>query len=83
MKKSLYTVLDQKAESIGTVWVAVSDSEAERAVSASVSDNSLIRRYPADFALMRLGDIDMGNGQIIACAVPVLVAKLDMLLADE
>lgn len=77
MKKSIYTILDEKAQSIGPLFLAVSDDEAERTVGVSFPPDSLPRRYPADFALLRLGDIDTANGTLSPHAVPVLVRKLD------
>lgn len=82
MKRSLYTILDEKAQTIGPVWIATSDSEAERVVKASIGDNTLMSRYPADFCLIRLGDVDMQTGAITAASVPVLVAKLDVLVGE-
>lgn len=77
MKKSIYTILDEKAQCIGPLFLAVSDYEAERIVSVSLSSDSLPRRYSADFALLRLGDIDTSNGTLTPNPVPVLVRKLD------
>ena len=83
MNKSVYTVLDEKAENIGPLFVCENDDVAERLVRSSFVDlNSLPRRYPADFALFRLGDISISNGLITACPVPVLVNKLDVILKD-
>lgn len=81
MKKSLYTVLDEKAQTIMPIFLAVSDAEAERSVASAVQSDTLIARYPQDFALLRLGDIETSSGMITPHAVPVLVCKLDELLA--
>lgn len=83
MKKSIYTVLDEKAQTIYPLYLGVSDSEAERTIAAAVGSDSLIARYPHDFALLRLGDVDTSTGAITPHAVPVLVCKADELLASN
>ena len=80
MKKSIYTILDEKVQTIGPLFVAISDDEAERVVSSAAVEHSIMSRYPADFALMRLGDIDLSNGTLTPHPVPVLVRKLDEVL---
>ena len=80
MKRSVYTILDEKAQSIGPLFLASSDDEAERAVAMAAPETSVMRRYPADFALMRLGDVDMASGTLTPHAVPVLVRKVDEVL---
>ena len=81
MTKSIYTILDEKAQNIGPLFVCENDDVAERLVRSSYVDpNCLPRRYPADFALFRLGDIVSSTGAIKACTVPVLVNKLDVIL---
>lgn len=80
MKKSVYSILDEKAQCVGPLFVAVSDDEAERIVRMSLTGDSLMKRCPADFALMRLGDVELSTGLITACSVPVLVCKVDSLV---
>lgn len=81
MNKSVYTVLDEKAQNTGPLFVCENDDVAERLVRSSFVDpNSLPCRYPGDFALFRLGIIDTSTGAISACALPVLVNKLDVIL---
>lgn len=63
--------------------MAVSDSEAQRIVSLAVNGSELMSRYPSDFALMRLGDIDTRTCGITVPEVPVIVCKLDELLAPK
>ena len=81
MNKSVYTVLDEKAQTIGPLFVCENDDVAERLVRSSFNDpNSIVCRYPADFALFRLGVIVTSTGAISACGEPVLVNKLDVIL---
>lgn len=81
MNKSIYTILDEKASSIGPLLICENDEVAERLVRSSFTDhNSLVCRYPADFALFRLGHIDTCSGAIDAHGRPVLVNKLDVIL---
>lgn len=82
MKQSMYTVLDEKAGKIGPVFLCNSDDEAERMVSIALEKDSLVTRYPADFALLRLGDIALSTGIIEPHAVPVLVKKLDEIFIE-
>ena len=80
MRKSMYAILDEKAQVIGPIFLATSDSEAERTVALGVKGNELMIRYPADFALLRLGDIVCCTGRIEAPEVPSIVCKLDEIL---
>jgi len=80
MKRSVYTILDEKAQSIGPLFLAVSDDEAARSVALSCENVEMMKRYPSDFALLRLGDIDTYTGTLTPHAVPVLVHKLDEIL---
>ena len=84
MKNLLFTIVDEKAHCINAVFLAVSEDVARRMVHSSFAGgDSLIRRYPADFALVRLGDIDCSSGAIIALQVPQLVCKLDELFHED
>lgn len=83
MKKSVYTILDEKATSIGPLFLASSDSEAERMVTMAVTDGSIMARYPQDFALLRLGDVDTVDGTLTPHHVPVLVHKVDELVRND
>lgn len=81
MVKGMYAIQDEKAHSIGAVFMAASDAEAERIVVLGVKGNELMTRYPADFALLRLGNVNCETGHIVVPDVPVLVCKLDDLLS--
>lgn len=83
MKKSIYTILDEKSQNIGPLFVSENDNVAERSVVSGVSRDSLAARFPADFALLRLADIDIQTGAVTPCTVPVLVKKLDELISHE
>lgn len=81
MIKGVYTILDEKAQNIGPLFICENDQVAERIVRSSYTDrNSIPCRYPSDFSLLCLGDIETVNGCITARAVPTLVSKLDSLL---
>lgn len=63
------------------MFVAISDDEAERIVRMSLTGgDNLMTRCPADFALIRLGDVELSTGLITACPVPALVSKVDSLV---
>lgn len=83
MKKLVYTILDEKAATVGTLFLAASDAEAIRTVHASLPKDSIPCRYPADFALLRLAEVELGTGQMVAVENPVLVAKLDSIFAES
>lgn len=81
MTKSIYAILDEKAKSIGPLFVCENNEVAMRLVAQSYTDpNCLPCRYPSDFALLCLGDIDTSTGEITRCVLPDLVNKLDVIL---
>lgn len=77
MKQTLFAIVDEKAQSITPPFMSENEATARRVISVSLPAESLPRRWPADFALVRLGDIDTRDGAIEALTAPLLVCKLD------
>lgn len=65
MNRRVYTVKDVKSDQIGPLVIASSDDEMLRSLRIAVSDKqSLIGRYPEDFVLLYIGEIDMESGDM-------------------
>lgn len=56
--KLYYTVYDDKAKLARGLYVAETDADALRAVHASMSGDSLLRRYPDDYRVVILAEFD-------------------------
>lgn len=75
----LYTILDEKAGHVSPPFTAENDQVAERLVKQSMVPDSLLFRYPSDFALLRLGSYDDASGLVSGESSPILVNKLDVI----
>lgn len=62
---NIYAAYDRKAQYYLPIFQTRSDAEAVRSFTdAVVSSDTNVAKYPADFDLIRLGEIDMETGQI-------------------
>lgn len=56
--KLYYTVYDDKAELARGLYVAETEADALRAVHASMSGDSLLRRYPDDYRVIIVAEFN-------------------------
>lgn len=83
MKKKLYAINDVKAEVLAPPFLAENDDIARRVCCESFADkNSIPHKYGRDFALVRLGEFDLKNGDILPERMS-LVCFLDTLFEVE
>lgn len=65
MKKKIFAVYDDKAQTYNSPLFLNTDGEALRALSDEVNNpESLIHKHPDDFRLYRLGSYDSDTGAI-------------------
>lgn len=65
-KKQIYTVYDRVANDIGPLMMFVNDAPAIRFFSDLMTSHEMMRKYPADYSLVVLGDIgDTSTGATI------------------
>lgn len=84
MNKKVYTILDVKGRSIGPLVLAVSQDDVIRSVRDALRADNMMSRYPADFSLLELGEIDVTTGVMkLSPESPVVVCYLDELVDKE
>lgn len=75
MLLKVFSVLDSKIGAFGVPFVAVSGPAAQRLLSVTVRDGeSLLSRFPEDYALYEIGNFDDQTGELCPC-VPVSVCS--------
>lgn len=84
MNKKVYTILDVKGRSIAPLVLAVSQDDIIRSVRDALRTDNLMSRYPADFELLELGDIDITSGVMtLLPESPSVVCSLADLVDEE
>lgn len=84
MKKKVFTILDVKGRSIGPLALAFDRDDIIRSVVDALRSDNMMSRYPADFHLLEIGEIDVTNGVMsLSPESPVLVCSLDELVSKE
>lgn len=64
MQMKIFSIHDKKAGSFQTPWYKHSHGEAERDFQTAVNDEkSFLNKYPQDFDLYYLGQIDLNSGK--------------------
>lgn len=81
MKKTLFTLLDLKAGSVGVVFPADNAEVAERSIALGLAPDALPSIYPADFVLLQIGEIDLSNGSIVPPEHPLTVCNVEEILS--
>lgn len=72
--KKLYSIYDRKAMFFGSIIAVSAQIEAVRAFASAVeSMDSMIYKYPNDFALFSLGEYDEHTGSLASYPTPILV----------
>lgn len=72
----LYSAYDKKALSYSPLMCFVDEISAIRTFESAVHDSaSIISRYPADFVLVYLGEMDERTGKITTLDVPNMVLE--------
>lgn len=63
----LYSVFDSKAEVWSPPFIARNSAEATRTFEQAVNDgNTMVCKYPLDYALFEVGSWDCDNGEVIS-----------------
>lgn len=79
----LYALLDRKLREYGAVLIAKNETAMCRALHDGVKGSgSMVEKYPEDFDLYRLGEMDNETGCITA-EVPSLVDSLRDILRES
>lgn len=64
MQMKIFSIRDKKAQAFQTPWYKNSMGEAERDFQTACNDEkSFLNKYPQDFDLYYLGQIDLNSGQ--------------------
>ena len=76
MRMLLYSCYDAKAALYGPVYCAPHNTSALRMFGDEITRNhdSLMSKYPGDFVLYYLGELDMSTGFILSVEQPVFLA---------
>jgi len=82
MKQKMYSIYDVKAAAYGVPFFTPTDGLAIRSFQNLVEDsNSMVFRYPEDFTLYCLGDIDLNSALITADVTPRFVISASSIIA--
>ncbi|UOK21021.1 nonstructural protein [Chifec microvirus UA13_18] len=74
MKQKCFAIYDVKAESYGIPFFAATNGLAVRSFMQLCEDsNSMVFKYPEDFTLYCIGEIDLFNGDFVLTAKPVYI----------
>lgn len=72
--KKIYAIYDRKAMFFGSIIAVPAQIDAVRAFAGAVtSPDSMIYKYPNDFALFSLGEYDEHTGNLASYPTPILV----------
>lgn len=68
MNLVVFAIKDIKAKSLTTVFMDKDELAAKRQLSVVVNSNnqSMYRTFPAEFQLLKLGEVDMASGALEA-----------------
>lgn len=74
--ENIYSIRDEKAESYGVLFTAVTDGCACRVFDQLLAtDSQKIGKYPEDFALVCLGTFDPSLGTVDRLPIPRVVVN--------
>lgn len=81
----IYSLFDRKLREYGQLVMMNNDEAVKRALAESLpqSQGTTLAKYPEDFDLMYLGEIDVTTGVIERSMVPVLVINVAGLIPIE
>lgn len=72
----VYALFDEKSQSYGTPFFQLADGQASRSLQELVNDpQSLVAKYPEDFALYKLGEFDERTGMLNALNVVEFICR--------
>lgn len=83
MKNGVYAILDRKLREYGHLLLARNDETMKREARDGIGPDHMIRRYPEDFDLYRLGEFENETGVLTPAEVPVLVENMSTLLGGR
>lgn len=75
-KLNLYSVRDLK-NNFAPPYVDTSDESAKRTFALAVEDAPVVKRFPADYELYRVGTFDPENGHVEPVELPVFLIRGD------
>lgn len=81
MPKGVFAVEDVKAGEFATLHVARSNEAALRAFTDAIlhGEDSMLRRYPDDYQLVRVGSFDEVTGELEGCQPQVISTAANVL----
>lgn len=83
MKIKLYSIMDAKLATFGSIHQSLTDSAAVRQFADVIQDkNNFISKHPEDFSLYRIGEYDDETGNLIP-SVPQALVTASSLLSNE
>lgn len=75
----VYALKDSRAELFLPPFIARTDAEAKRMMARMCSQDGLVKQFPDDFVLWRLGTMDTGTGFLVACNTAALCSVKSLL----
>ncbi len=82
MTMNVYSIKDNDVGSFNKPFYEPNDVAANRAVIMSL-DNTMLKEFPASFALYFLGEFDEAHGRIKTQGEPRLVASISTLIQNR
>lgn len=76
MVKQVFSLFDSKANAYIQPFFMAQKGQALRALDSIVNNpQTEVNKYPADFALYKLGEFDDVSGQLVSLKVPEFIAN--------
>lgn len=82
-KISFFALRDVKIDSYVMPFCAGSPAAASRALSYMLDPDSAYARFPEDFTLYHLADVDVDSGQVMPMSAPQYVCGLAPIVRGE
>lgn len=74
MKLYLFSVYDKVSKMYVDLFTSQTKESAQRSFnSAAMNHNTMLAKYPSDFALYCMGEYDNATGEVVGMATPELV----------
>lgn len=72
----LYSLLDKKAATFGSIMMAPTDGMMCRTIEEMTQEGHTVRRYPEDFDLYYVGDFDDQSGRVGEPEAPGFIVNM-------
>ena len=83
MNKILFSIYDKKSEKHDGFMVLEEDIQAVRGFSQACEQNQVFKKWPEDFALYKLGEIDTKKGLIKSYEKPIKLVEATYFVKKE